>query len=165
MILDGSSLESYIYNRETGESNYIESGSVIKLELGTRLRAYMYLSSPVWTDKSGQSHYEPILGKYCIFEYDPDTLELKNIIPLPKRPFPELKSMSYLYDVEEKIHYQPATKEIIDDRFYRYRGKNFYLDVYGSTDFYKNGDYFYTIVFGGNENVFVVSRTIAWGGH
>jgi hypothetical protein len=145
-----------IYNRDTGVFSDWINGNVIQLERVNNLCVYVSLST-TWVDNSGRSRYDPVLGRYCIFEFESTTLELKNKIPLHERPFPELKQTSFLFDFEENIHFQPTTEEIIDDRLYRYIGQNFNLDINYGPAIDLTGNYWPYNVSGGKDNIFVVS--------
>ncbi len=138
---------SYIYNKDTDVSSDPIAGDIIQLERGNHLRAYIRIG------KNGTYYHNLNPGEYCIFEYDPDTLELKTKIPLSKYPFPEPERTSFLFDFEEKIHFQPTIKEKVNDRIYRYRGENFYLDVH----FEHKDSNFDLFVHGGKDNIFVVN--------
>jgi hypothetical protein len=146
LVLEGeSTLGCCIYNMVTQElSNWIW-GTVMQIERENNLKVYIYLDP------------HPNRG-YWIFEFEYDTLEIKNRDRLNERPFPDLQQSSYLFDVYgEGIYKQRTTEEKINVRLYRYRGKNFYLDIGYGPDIDLTGKYWDYLVDGGRDNIFVVS--------
>lgn len=136
-----------IYNIETGAiSNPIrrdQRGGLIRyLENQNNLIAYITLH-----DRGGWWKYE----------YNYNTLELINEIELYERPFPNLQRSSFLSDFNDgNIYNQRTTEERINDRVYRYRGSNFYLDIHYGHNIDLSGAYVPINVIGGRNNMFFV---------
>ena len=143
-ILEGLSIVFYIYNIETGSMSNCIYGTIIKLERGSNLVAFVLL------DPRGYGKYE--------FEYD--TLELIREVRLDRRPFPDLQGVaSYFYaDIDKENNYWHETeKETINDRSYRYKGERFYLDVHYGPNIDLTGKYFdYRVLGGKNNNIFII---------
>jgi len=159
LILHGIMSTGYcIYNiRTKAITKWVVSGEVNKVERANNLIVYF-----------SKEHYQrepsPFFGyidrsviTFWKRELDFDTLKIKIETQLPDDPFPELDHF-YLENIESPYgndYLQYTITKKVNERLYRYSGRNFYLDINYGPDINLTGKYYYS-VHGGKKDIFVV---------